>query len=124
MNLPSDELAAQLLFWSSLGSFPLALVAFLLAFRLPSRAVAVTALFAGSLFLSCFLWYAWNFAHGLAGNATRAYEWIPWHYFYMASLVISAMAGCCLFSARSRKTGRTNPVAARSDGEIGKQELP
>jgi len=80
MPTPAQEAAAQLMFWGSMGSLPLSIALFIVAFQLRPRAAYVSAFAVAGLFLTQFSWYFVYLGVGLATKVGVAHP-PSWLYF-------------------------------------------
>ena len=73
MHTPVQEAAAQLMFWGSIGSLPLSIALFILAFRLQARAAYILAFVTAGALLTQFLWYFVYLGVGLSTKVGSAH---------------------------------------------------
>src|SRR4051812_34940853 len=80
MHTPAQEAAAQLMFWGSMGSLPLSIALFILAFWVRPRAAYVSAFAVAGLLFTQFSWYFVYLGVGLSTKVGVAHP-PGWLYF-------------------------------------------
>ena len=96
MHTPAQEAIAQLMFWGSIGSLPLSVVAFVMTFRAPSRFARVSCAFVGGALLTQFLWYFVHLGVALSDKVGGAHYPFWWHFAFVGfgiALVVMILSG-------------------------------
>jgi len=101
MHTPMQEAIAQVVFWTSLVSFPISFVFFANSFKTDKLWKQIGLLALGSIALSHFLWYFTYLGQGLA-TVVGEFHPVPWWKFLPIGTGVAIVVGCVAFCKKQR----------------------
>jgi hypothetical protein len=90
MKTPLQEIIAQGMFWVGIGSLPLAIVLFVMAFRGKVAWKALVMFAIGSIALTHFLWY-FNYLGGALATKSGHFQPTSWWHFYLFGFIVAVI---------------------------------